>query len=269
MRPHRIFVCLILSLVSATQAWAQDKKKTPAEVAKSLAAVRTHIDNLKFGKDAGSLRWMDDGPLPSMFADYHFINARFPVFPVARVIPEGLRASSVFAVHAKEGKITFLKDTQILEKFFRAHHKAVKDDKDARTILAFWLFLSVEFHQDGYFIFEPVDVAVDGKNPFKARGRAVVMKGGNGQLSAELLFDKVGTLAKVTEKAEIRAGVRPICQATKLLDADPIVRRIAEQDLLIMGVSARDYLMGQRERATPELREAIDRLWTRIQKNGW
>jgi hypothetical protein len=84
-----------------------------------------------------------------------------------------------------------------------------------------------------------------------------------------VLFDKEGKLAKVNEKAAIRPGPRPICQATKLLDADPIVRRIAEQDLLIMGLSSRDYLMERRERASPELREAIDRVWLQIQKNGW
>jgi hypothetical protein len=94
------------------------------------------------------------------------------------------------------------------------------------------------------------------------------MQGGNGELKAELTI-KEGKLAGVSEKAAIRPGPRPICQATKLLDADPIVRRIAEQDLLIMGLLARDYLMEQREKATPELRRAIDRVWAQIQRNGW
>jgi hypothetical protein len=31
-------------------------------------------------------------------------------------------------------------------------------------------------------------------------------------------------------REQLRAGPRPICQATKLLDRDPIVRRMAEQD---------------------------------------
>ena len=108
-----------------------------------------------------------------------------------------------------------------------------------------------------------------GDSPLHAAGRLVVMQGGNGELRAAIEYDKDGKLAKVTEKAAIRAGPRPICQATKLLDADPIVRRIAEQDLLIMGLSARDYLMEQRESATPELQGAIDRVWRQIQINGW
>jgi hypothetical protein len=54
-----------------------------------------------------------------------------------------------------------------------------------------------------------------------------------------------------------------------LLDPDPIVREMAEQALLYMGLSARDYIMEQRAKASPRLREAIDRLWRRIEKNGW
>src|SRR6184192_2360441 len=83
------------------------------------------------------------------------------------------------------------------------------------------------------------------------------------------LVTGVQTCALPICRSAIRPGPRPICQATKLLDPDPLVRRICEQDLLIMGLSARDYLMEQRARATPELRAALDRLWEKIQKNGW
>ena len=64
-------------------------------------------------------------------------------------------------------------------------------------------------------------------------------------------------------------GVRPICQATKLLDADPLVRRMAEQDILVMGQSAKEYLDEQRANAKPELKAAIDRIWKRIVDEGW
>jgi len=39
---------------------------------------------------------------------------------------------------------------------------------------------------------------------------------------------------------------------------------MAEQDLLIMGPAAHDYMMEQRAKATPELQAAIDRMWERI-----
>ena len=95
------------------------------------------------------------------------------------------------------------------------------------------------------------------------------MAGGSGTVTASLTFDDAGKLAKVSEEAKFRPGPRPICQATKLLDPDAIVRKMAEQDLLIMGLAAREYLNEQRAQAGPELRRAIDRLWQRIQKNGW
>jgi hypothetical protein len=134
--------------------------------------------------------------------------------------------------------------------------------------LSAWLTLTPEFHQDGMFKFEVLakEFAIQGD---KASGRAVVMQGGNGDLRADLVLDKNGKLAKATEKAAIRPGPRPICQATKLLDADPLVRLIAEQDLLIMGLAAREYIMEQRALATPELRQAIDRVWRQMKKNGW
>lgn len=68
----------------------------------------------------------------------------------------------------------------------------------------------------------------------------------------------------VSETANLKRGVRPICQATKLLDADLVVRRMAEQDLFVMGKAAGDYLAGQRAKADRKLQKAIDRIWQRI-----
>jgi hypothetical protein len=258
---------LAVFLLSAAPASAQEKSP---EAQKAMDAVRKHIDGLKNGSGAGELKWKDDAALRDTFRDYHFINARFRQFPVARILPEGLRPSSLFAVD-KEGKVEFFKDTATMEKFFQANFPKVKDEKGAEAALAVWLTLSQEFHQDGFFTFQirNKEFSVAAKDGLQATGGISVEKGGNGKLDATLQFDKDGKLAKAEEKAAIRPGPRPICQATKLLDADPIVRRIAEQDLLIMGLAARDYLMEQRELAAPDLRHAIDRLWAQIQKNGW
>jgi hypothetical protein len=84
-----------------------------------------------------------------------------------------------------------------------------------------------------------------------------------------MAFDAEGVLDSVSETRAVRPGVRPICQATKLLDADPLVRRMAEQDILVMGRSAKGYLDEQRSKAKPELRKAIDRIWKRIVAEGW
>lgn len=270
MRLHQVAAVVLACCFAALgPSWGQDKsdeKKSSTDASKSIAAVRKHIDE-KGGKGAGEIKAKDEAVVRATFPAYDIINARFRQFPVARILPDGMSASNLFAVD-KDGKIEHLKDAKALQKFFQARQAPVKTDKDAKTLLAAWLTLSQEFHQDGMFKFE-VLVREFAFEDNKATGRATVMQGGNGQLSAELLIDKNGKLAKATEKVGIRAGPRPICQATKLLDADPVVRRIAEQDLLIMGLAARDYLLEQRERATPELRQAIDRLWQQIQKNGW
>jgi hypothetical protein len=245
-------------------------QKYPPDVQKALDAVRKHINELKNGKGAGDVTPQSAAAVKKVFPDYQMVIVRFRLFPVARIMPEGLRASNIYAVD-KDGKFEHLKDVKTMEKFFREHQKPAKTEKDAKEILGAWMTLTQEFHQDGMFKFEIQDkqFSVAQDKGLNARGRLIVMAGGNGDLIAELDYDKDGKLAKVVETAKIRPGPRPICQATKLLDADPIVRRMAEQDLLIMGLSARAYLMEQRERATPDLRDAIDRLWRQIQENGW
>jgi hypothetical protein len=259
----------ILFFLAIAPAWSQEKKEDPPEVQNAIKAVREYLDT-KGAKGAGDITWKSAAAVKQSLPDYHVINARFRVYPIARLIPDGLRASNLFAVN-KDGKLQHLKDVKTLETFLRAYAPAVKNEKDARTLLAAWLTLTQEFHQDGFFKFEVLEkeFAVQSKDERKVSGRMMVMSGGNGSLSATLLIDKDGKLAKATEESTIRPGPRPICQATKLLDADPIVRRIAEQDLLIMGLPARDYLMEQRDRAKPDLRQAIDRLWAHIQRNGW
>lgn len=262
--PHRLLAAFVVILLASRPALAQPDEKKAVEI------IRAHIDGLKNGKGNGEVTAQSAAAVKNVFPNYQMVIVRFRLFPVARIMPEGLRASNVYAVD-KDGKFELFKDIKTMEIFFRTHHKIAKTEKDAKAILGAWMVLTQEFHQDGMFKFEiqekQFSVAQDvGLN---ARGRLIVMAGGNGDLIAELDYDVDGKLSKVVETAKIRPGPRPICQATKLLDADPIVRRMAEQDLLIMGLSAREYLMEQREKATPELRGAIDRLWRKIQENGW
>ena len=70
----------------------------------------------------------------------------------------------------------------------------------------------------------------------------------------------------------LAASGAPACVTSllpHLLHPDPVIRRICEDDLLIMGLPARDYLMRQRAAASSELRREIDRVWRQIQANGW
>jgi hypothetical protein len=95
----------------------------------------------------------------------------------------------------------------------------------------------------------------------------VVPKAGNeGFLTAEMLVSPKGQLLEVREDVKLKAGIRPICQATKLLDPDPIVRRMAERDLLILGPLAIPYLSEQWRQADPQLRRAIERIQRQIEQ---
>lgn len=264
-------VCLVVSLgvfaVVAARSWGQDK--LPEEAQKSADAVKAHLEKLK-GAHAG-LFYKDESSLKKIFPEHQFIVARYRQFPIARVLPEGLHASNVFAVDKKEQKVQLVPDAKSLESFFKNNQVPVKDEATAKTSLAAWLALAQEFLQDGFYKFEVLEKEFSSERNeeiVSVGGRAMVTQGGKGKLGAVLAY-KDGKLTKATETAQIMPGPRPICQATKLLDRDPIVRKMAEQDLLFMGLPARDYLMEQREMAGPELREAIDRMWRRIRANGW
>ena len=258
-------LALIILLCWTGGLSAQDEKpKLSEKDQKAQDAVQAHVGKLK-GGEAAQYSVKTEKALGLTFPEHTFVIVRFRQFPIARQTPEGLEASNIFVVD-KENKFDHLKGAKALEKFFQNNQPVVKEANDAKAVLASWLTLAQEFHQDGMYKFEVLqkDFGGDAKT---VRGRAVVMQGGNGELAVTLTFAD-GKLTKVAESAKINSGPRPICQATLLLDGNPLVRRIAEQDLLIMGLAAHEYLMEQRAKAGPELQQAIDQLWRKIQTNG-
>jgi hypothetical protein len=97
---------------------------------------------------------------------------------------------------------------------------------------------------------------------------AVDPAGGNsGEITSTLSLDPAGKFTSATDRSTLKAGMRPICQSTKLLDPDPLVRRMAEQDLLVMGRGCLWYLEMMREAASPQLQAAIDAIRERILKD--
>ena len=258
------FCSLFLLISSAVRA---QEPKLPEDVQKAQQQVDEHLK--KLGGPVAQILWLE--PVSQTFPNHYFFAARYRQFPVARALPEGLQASNVFVV-PKNGSLVRIKELKDLKDFMAKNLAAVKDEGTAKNAVKGCLHLAQEFHQDGFYKFSVVDETckLEQKTGGKeASGKAVVMQGGNGEILVVLKFDEAGKLTDLSENAEIRPGPRPICQATKLLDADPIVRRMAEQDLLIMGLAARDYIMEQRAQAGPELRQAIDRLWQRIVEAGW
>jgi hypothetical protein len=224
-------------------------------------------DRLAELKGAGAkVDLLTDSPVQNALPGQRVFSVLYRQYPVGRIPPKPLRPQNLFVVDPK-GKLQLITDAKGLEKFFRASAKPVQKENEAKDAGLAWLRLVQEFHQDGFYKFKPVKEAtkVTGeKEGKKVTARSVVMAGGNGEIQVALTFDAEGKLVKAAETSKIKQGPRPICQATKLLDPDPLVRRICEQDLLIMGTAAKDYLAEQRAKAGPELRRAIDHLWERI-----
>jgi hypothetical protein len=250
---------------------AQDPKQLPEKAQKALALVNAELQKLK---GQGRVTYISDESLGRTFAEYDFVAVLFPQYPVGRQPPEPLKVANVFYV--KGGEVKFLTDVRALEQFFKSSLGKTDTAAGAEQAIKCWLRLSQELHQDGFYQFTIGDIAGETKkagdksSQVSASGKAsVVPKGGNmGQIVATLFFDDNGKVARVTEQAKLVAGVRPICQARRLLDPDPIVRQMAEQAILVMGASARDYLDEQRAQVGPELRAAIDRIWQRIVEEG-
>ncbi len=149
--------------------------------------------------------------------------------------------------------------------------RPVKTEQDAKTSLLAYLRLQQELAQDGMFQFsikhDWLKISSAGGR-LTAAGRSVVApnSGNEGYLESKLVFGANGKLFSADSINKLQEGMRPICQSTKLLDPDPIVRRMAEQDILIMGSSCKFYLDDMRSRAKPDVQEAIDRIWKRIEK---
>jgi hypothetical protein len=264
-----LFRSLILLLAVAPVAWSADevepkkKKLSKEDIEKAEKAVKGHLDKLKASH--GKTERVDDAALDKTVPGYAFFTVMYRQFPIARQLPEGLKSANIFIVGA-DIKPKLINSAKDLEKFFKDNVRGVTSESKAKDAARAWLRLSQELHQDGFYKFKLEDdsTKVEGKDARTAKAKVVVTQGGNGTLEATLKLDKDGKLTALEESSKIRPGPRPICQATKLLDKDPIVRGMAEQALLCMGRSARDYLNEQKSKASPELKRAIDRIWHKI-----
>jgi hypothetical protein len=257
IRRLAVLFALALLVVAADKPSADDVKKAEEKVAEKLKEFK--------GPTVKPVAVTDDS-LTKELPGHFFFAVLYRQFPVGRRPPDGLKVSNVFAVTPK-GDVKVLTDAKGLEEYFRTALGETKDDSAAKVAAVAWLRLVQEFSQDGFYTFQldkdATKVKEEGRSKI-ATTRAVVMRGGNGEIKVELTFDGDGKLTKAMSTAALKPGPRPICHATKLLDSDPVVRAIVEQDLLIMGRAAKDYLDEQRAKAGPDLQKAIDRIWQRI-----
>jgi hypothetical protein len=265
-------VAVLAILLGGTGSRAQpDKKGLSPEAEKAKKAVD---EFLAMQKAAGVKVEVitDTAELGKVFPDHQFVAVHAPEWPVARKPAEPLVQRNLFAVN-KDGKLLHLTDVPALEQFFRKNLPDLKAGTDRKGLVEAWLRLAQEFVQDGFYAFKynadksGIKLSAAGDEVVMGTTEVVPERGNKGQLSVELWF-KMGEFQKSVEKNEVVRGIRPKCQATRLLDSDPVIREICEQDLLVMGRAAYDYLMEQRAIANRQLRRAIDRVWQRIIEEG-
>jgi len=262
--------CLVRRAASAAD---EPKVDQPSAEAIEKAQKQVEGELARLQGTAGRVQPITQEPVVKTFPTYLFFSVVFRQFPIARpIIPAPLQSGNVYAVpRDRDSPLHLFTDTTGLEAFFRSTLGPIQDDNTAKDVARAWLQLTPVFAQDGFyqFVLQDDSIKVIAETPGrKVRGKVVVMAGGNGEIAATLTFDTAGKLAHVSQTATLRPGLRPVCQATKLLDADSIVRRMAEQDLLILGRTAQEYLAAQRAKASPELQQAIDKLWQRIVDEG-
>lgn len=214
---------------------------------------------------------VEDASLDELLPKFVVCQVLVRQHPVAFAPPAPLGSHNLFFVARADRSVSHLTTMQQLEAFFVANLPPIGQLDPSKKAVRAWLTLAQHMATDGMYQFTIPDGRLDGFAREGGDGRVatgvaqVEATGGNsGQIKATLHFDREGKLTKIEQDVQLKAGLRPICQATKLLDPDPIVRRMAQQDLLVMGSAARDYLREQHAKASPQLRLAIEAVWQAI-----
>jgi hypothetical protein len=221
------------------------------------------------GVTGAVVRPIADDYVSRTFPDFSFFGVIFRQYPIAVQCPQtqDLKCANLFFV--KDGQVDLASSIPDLQFFFAAELGPVPSQGAATDALSSWLRFSEELKQDLFYTFSVPAISYEPRDDIiKLRGRAAVAAGGEGYIDALMTLGTAGSLVNIYERSTLKPGIRPICQATKLLDRDPIVRRMAEQDLLVMGRAAKPYLDQVRATAPVQLQRAIDRIWQRILREG-
>jgi hypothetical protein len=221
------------------------------------------------GASGAVVRPITDDYVGRTFPGFSFFGVIFPQYPIAVLCPQpqDLKCSNVFLVRG--WRVDFVATIPDLQFFFATELGPAPSEKVAADVVSTWLRFSEELKQDLFYTFSAPEISYMPREDLtRVGGHASVLAGGQGQIDVLITLGAAGSLVNIYERSALRPGVRPICQATKLLDHDPIVRRMAEQDVLVMGRAAKPYLDQIRARARPKLQQAIDRMWQRILDEG-
>jgi hypothetical protein len=265
-----VFAAVAIS-VSAAPTADEPKSPTEDEIKAAQERLTEFLKDIK-GASYARVTAMTGEGIGMMFPDHVLFSVLFPQYPVGRPAPAPLKVANVISIpKKKDGKPITITTHKELETFFKDAAHPVKNAEEGEAAMKAWLWAAAALAQDGFYKFSvKLDdkMKVDGTTCTGSGQAPVDPQGGNkGEIKATLTF-KDGKLASADTKVDLKPGVRPICQATKLLDPDPIVRGMAEQSIRVMGSAAKPYLDEQRAKANAQLREAIDRIWAKIVEEG-
>lgn len=255
-RTAMVLGAMLLGLWPATTAKADDQQ-----------LVQDYLQS--HGVSGATLRPVTDDFVGRTFPNFSFFGVIFRQYPLAAQCPAamGLKCANLFFV--QNSQVDFVSTIEDLKFFFAANLGPLPTQDVATDGASTWLRFSEELKQDLFYTFSPPDVSYTPRNDLiLLRAHASVAVGGDGNIDVVMTLGAAGSFVNVLERSAVRPGIRPICQATKLLDRDPIVRRMAEQDLLVMGRAAKPYLDHIRSTVRPKLQQAIDRIWQRILNEG-
>src|SRR5947207_3048259 len=121
------WLLLVAFLASAGVTSAQDKKepqKLDADTQKAEAQVKEFLTKIK--GESGQVLYLGSPELDKAFPMHKFFAVRYRIYPVAKVLPEGMKPSNVFVV-PKNGRAGHIKDAKALESFFKANLGEVKE----------------------------------------------------------------------------------------------------------------------------------------------
>src|SRR5437867_5428330 len=208
-------VTVVFYLSSATIAKADDQQ-----------LVEDYLTNHGIG--GAVVRPITDDYVSRTFPNFSFFGVIFRQYPVAVLCPQmqNLKCSNVFFV--KDGQVDFVATIPGLKFFFAAELDPVPSEQAAIDAASSWLRFSEELKQDLFYAFSAPQISYEPRQDITlVRGDAVVIAGGKGHIDMLMTLGSAGSFLQVYERSALRPGVRPICQATKLLDRDPIVGRMA------------------------------------------
>ncbi len=261
---------------SAAELDAISRVKLPANF-NPRKSIASSVKNL--GSPAGpaalsraQLQFLENKSLAQAIPASIFYSLKFPQWPVAFNVPAPLSSNNIFAFDAS-AKPVLITTEEAMKQHFREHTAPIKNDQEARATLAAYLTLAEIFAQDGMYQFSTSEddmkiLKEDGGTTISGTSNVRPVGGNSGSIAAKLHIGPKGNLTSAQHSVNLQAGMRPICQSTKLLDPDILVRRMAEQDILIMGSAAKPYLDEQRTKLSPALQKEIDRVWARIVAEG-